>query len=74
MHIYDVHWHPKVKIKKLGSFKKVKRARQITIGTHTGTHVDAPDILYQRNRKYFLKLSVEAMIFDFSKFPLKKYK
>ena len=77
MHTYNVHWHPKVKIKKLGSFKKVNReTRQITIGTHTGTHVDAPRHFIKKGKTIeHIPLSTlcgEAIILDFSKFPLKK--
>ena len=51
MHVYKVHWHPKVKIKQLGSFKNVNReTRQITLGTHTGTHVDAPRHFINRGK------------------------
>ena len=77
MHVYKVHWHPKVKIKQLGSFKNVNReTRQITLGTHTGTHVDAPRHFINRGKTIesipLETLCGEAIILDFSKFPLKK--
>lgn len=43
MMTYPTHWHPKVEITQLGSIEKEGRnTRKITIGSHTGTHVDAP--------------------------------
>ena len=77
MHVYKVHWHPKVKIKQLGSFKNVDReTRQITLGTHTGTHVDAPRHFINRGKTIesipLETLCGEAIILDFSKFTLKK--
>lgn len=36
-------WHPKVEIEQMGFHEKVNReTRRLTIGTHTGTHMDAP--------------------------------
>ena len=77
MHLYNVHWHPKVKIKKMGSFKKVNReTRKITLGTHTGTHVDAPRHFINKGETIenisLDTLCGEAVMLDFSKFPLKK--
>ena len=77
MHLYNVHWHPKVKIKRLGSFKTVNReTRKITLGTHTGTHVDAPRHFINKGETIenisLDTLCGEAVILDFSKFPLKK--
>lgn len=43
MTAFDAPWHPRVTITQLGSIEEVGReTRQITFGTHTGTHVDAP--------------------------------
>ncbi|MCW1408783.1 cyclase family protein [Rhizobium sp. 1AS11] len=40
---FPVHWHPVVEITQLGRFEvEGRETRKITLGTHTGTHVDAP--------------------------------
>jgi arylformamidase len=40
---FPVHWHPVVEITQLGRFHvEGRETRKVTIGTHTGTHVDAP--------------------------------
>lgn len=40
---FPVHWHPMVEISKMGSLHYEKReTHKITLGTHTGTHMDAP--------------------------------
>ena len=40
---YPSPWHPKVSIGRLGKIEEVGRnTRKITLGTHTGTHIDAP--------------------------------
>ena len=36
---FPVSWHPNVKISQLADFM-LKETRKITIGTHSGTHVD----------------------------------
>lgn len=43
MMTFPVHWHPSVEITQLGRFEvEGRETRKITMGTHTGTHVDAP--------------------------------
>ena len=43
MTTFDAHWHPFVSIKQLGRLGfEGRETREITFGTHTGTHVDAP--------------------------------
>lgn len=40
---FDANWHPEVEVEKLGTISTVGReSRAIQVGTHTGTHVDAP--------------------------------
>ncbi|MGZ2457924.1 cyclase family protein [Rhizobium anhuiense] len=40
---FPVHWHPVVEITQLGRFEvEGRETRKIVLGTHTGTHVDAP--------------------------------
>jgi kynurenine formamidase len=40
---FPVHWHPVVEITQLGRFHvEGRETRKIALGTHTGTHVDAP--------------------------------
>lgn len=43
MTTFPVHWHPVVEITQLGRFGiEDRETRKITLGTHTGTHLDAP--------------------------------
>jgi kynurenine formamidase len=43
MTTFPVHWHPPVEITQLGRFGiEDRETRKITLGTHTGTHLDAP--------------------------------
>lgn len=43
MQTFAAHWHPFVEITKLGRHGIENReTRKITMGTHTGTHIDAP--------------------------------
>ena len=43
MQTFATHWHPFVEITQLGRFGIENReTRKITLGTHTGTHIDAP--------------------------------
>jgi arylformamidase len=40
---FSAPWHPKVEISQLGKISEVGReTRKLTLGSHTGTHVDAP--------------------------------
>jgi len=40
---FPVHWHPVVEITQLGRFEvEGRETRKVVLGTHTGTHVDAP--------------------------------
>ncbi len=43
MTTFNAPWHPLVEIHKLGRHEfEGRETRKITVGTHTGTHVDAP--------------------------------
>ena len=43
MQTFPAHWHPFVEISQLGRHGIEQReTRKITMGTHTGTHIDAP--------------------------------
>ena len=43
MTTFESSWHPLVSIKQLGRFGfEGRETRKLTMGTHTGTHVDAP--------------------------------
>jgi len=43
MQTFPVSWHPRVALQTLGRFAVEGRATtQITLGSHTGTHIDAP--------------------------------
>lgn len=57
--VFPVHWHKKVSFEPLGTIETVgRRTTQIHMGTHSGTHVDAPS--------HFLKdgLTINAMKLD----------
>ena len=76
MHLYKVSWHPRVQIKQLGKFGRENReTRKVVIGTHTGTHVDAPRHFIKRGQTIdnitLDKLCGKATLLDFSKFPEK---
>jgi len=74
---YDAPWHPKVEIKQLANFKNHNReTRKISLGTHTGTHIDSPRHFIE-NGKTVENINLEqlcgmATILDFSEAPLKK--
>lgn len=43
MTTFPVHWHPIVEITQLGRFGiEGRESRKLLLGTHTGTHIDAP--------------------------------
>lgn len=43
MPAFDAPWHPRVRVRQLGRIPDVGReSRDVRLGTHTGTHVDAP--------------------------------
>jgi len=43
MTTYPVHWHPLVEITQMGRLGlEGRESRKILLGTHTGTHIDAP--------------------------------
>ena len=43
MQTFPVHWHPMVEITQLGRLGiEGRESRKLLLGTHTGTHVDAP--------------------------------
>jgi arylformamidase len=43
MTTFPVHWHPTVEISQLGRHGiEGRESRKILLGTHTGTHIDAP--------------------------------
>ncbi len=72
MQTFNAPWHPSVKITKLASHKINNReTRKIEIGTHTGTHIDAPKH-FIKNGKSIEKITLdqivgEATIINFSK-------
>ena len=62
MTTFPVSWHPKVKISKLGRLEIEKReTRKLVIGTHTGTHCDAPRH-FIKNGKTIDKFNPEIFI------------
>ena len=71
MQTFNAPWHPKVKIKQLSTHEKnYRETRKIEIGTHTGTHIDAPKH-FIKNGKSIDKIKLnqivgEATIINFS--------
>jgi len=70
---YPTPWHQKVSVERLGKIEEVGRnTRKITLGTHTGTHIDAP-LHFIENGKSIEKIPLDKMvgqvtIIDFSHF------
>lgn len=74
---YKAPWHPKVKIEKLATFRERKReTSKITIGTHSGTHIDSPRHFIAKGKTiekiHIEQLCGKAIILNFSKAPFKK--
>ena len=74
MMTFPVAWHPSVEVTQLGRFEvEGRETRKITLGTHTGTHVDAPRHFVPGGKtiehvdldKFFGK----AMLLDFTDLP-----
>ena len=74
MQTFASHWHPFVEITQLGRFGIENReTRKIVLGTHTGTHIDAPRH-FIKNGLTIERLSLEqlngtATVLDFSSLP-----
>lgn len=72
MNTYPVPWHPIVEISQMGRLGIENReTHKITIGTHTGTHIDAPRHFFQ-DGKTVDEISLDvligpAYILDFTK-------
>ncbi|MGY5142940.1 MAG: cyclase family protein [Candidatus Nitrosopumilus sp. bin_32a] len=70
---YPTPWHPKVSVERLGKIEDVGRnTRKITLGTHTGTHIDAP-LHFVKDGKSIDKIPLDKIvgkvtIVDFSHF------
>jgi len=70
---YPTPWHPKVQIQQLGRLNiEGRETRKLTLGTHTGTHIDAP-LHFIKNGKSIeqiplYKLIGDVTIVDFSHF------
>lgn len=76
MLLYNAYWHTKVKITQLGKFGKENReTRKLIIGTHSGTHIDAPRHFIKNGNTIdkipLNKICGKANLLDFSKFPEK---
>jgi len=68
---YPSPWHPKVSIERLGKIEEVGRnTRKIVLGTHTGTHIDAPLHFIENGESVekipLKKIVGEVTIVDFS--------
>src|SRR5262245_42786414 len=74
MTTFPVHWHPFVEITQLGRFGiEDRETRKVVLGTHTGTHCDAPRHFIPNGQTVeFLPLDVligKATVIDFSSLP-----
>ena len=59
---YPTPWHPKVSIQRLGKIEEVGRnTRKIILGTHTGTHIDAP-LHFVKDGKSIDKIPLEKIV------------
>lgn len=51
MAAFPSHWHPTVEVTQMGRHSVERReTRRLVLGTHTGTHVDAPRHFVERGR------------------------
>ncbi len=71
MTTFNAYWHPAVHIDQLGKHNSEGReSRKLTLGTHCGTHVDAPSHFVQNGRTIdqipLSKLIGKITILDFS--------
>jgi arylformamidase len=74
MATFASHWHPFVEITQLGRFSMEGReTRKITLGTHTGTHLDAPRHFIPGGltieRIPLAQINGPASVLDFSQLP-----
>ncbi len=74
MMTFPVHWHPVFEMTQLGRFEvEGRETRKITLGTHTGTHVDAPRHFIKGGRTIEqMNLDLyygEARVLDFTDLP-----
>lgn len=72
MTTYPRYWHPKVEIKQLGRLDiEGRETRRVMLGTHTGTHCDAPRHFIEDGQTIdLIPLDIligTAVVFDFSK-------
>lgn len=77
MTTFPVHWHPLVEVSQMGRHGIENReTRKMVLGTHTGTHCDAPRHFIPNGRtvdKLDLNVLIgEARVLDFSKTPPKQ--
>jgi arylformamidase len=74
MQTFPVHWHPFVEITQLGRLGiEDRETRKVTLGTHTGTHMDAPRH-FVRGGKSIDEIELDqlvgaATVIDFSQVP-----
>lgn len=71
---FPVPWHPYVEVSQLGRFEvEGRETRKLVLGTHTGTHVDAPRHFIKNGKtidKVFLEKFIgKALLLDFSSVP-----
>ncbi len=61
---YPSPWHPKVSVERLGKIEEVGRnTRKIILGTHTGTHIDAP-LHFIKNGNSIEKIPLDKIVGD----------
>ena len=74
MMTFPVPWHPFVSITQLGRFEvEGRETRKITLGTHTGTHVDAPRHFLKNGKTIeYTDINIyygNALVLDFTELP-----
>lgn len=74
MQTFPTHWHPFVEITQLGRHGLENReTRKIVLGTHTGTHIDAPRHFVDKgdtvDNVKLDQLVGQALVVDFSELP-----
>jgi arylformamidase len=64
MTTFAAHWHPLVSIKQMGRLGfEGRETREISLGTHTGTHIDSP-LHFISGGKTINNISLEQLVGD----------
>lgn len=74
---YPAHWHPRVEVNQLGRHGvEGRETRRLVMGTHTGTHIDAPRHFIRDGVTVDLiplvQLNGPAILLDFTQRPVQE--